>query len=72
MTELVLGEPLASHIREAAEAEGVPVESLLEAALRQYSFQAQRSKLDTEARWWHGLSADQHAAYSGEYVAVHR
>jgi hypothetical protein len=71
MTEIVLGEPLASHIRETAEAEGVPVENLIEAALRHYSFQSQRAKLDAEARWWRAVSSDSRAPYAGEYVAVH-
>jgi uncharacterized protein DUF5678 len=71
MTEIVLGEPLSSQIREAAEAQGIAVENLIEAALRQYSFQAQRTKLDTEAHWWRGVSPERWAPYAGEYVAVH-
>jgi hypothetical protein len=72
MTDIVLGEPLASHIREAADAQGMPIESLIEAALRQYSFQAQRAKLELEARWWRSVTAESRAAYAGEYVAVHQ
>ncbi len=72
MAEIVLGEPLASHIREAAAAQGIPVENLIEAALRQYAFQAQRAKLDVEARWWRGLPPERRAPYAGEFVAVHR
>jgi hypothetical protein len=72
MTEIVLGEPLASHIREAAAVEGLPVEKLLEAALKQYAFQAQRVKLDNEAHWWRGLAPEARASYQGETVAIHR
>jgi hypothetical protein len=72
MAEIVLGEPLASQIRDVAEAEGVPVESLIGAALRHYTFQAQRTKLDAEARWWWAASPEQRSAYAGQYVAVHR
>lgn len=71
MSEIVLGEPLASHIRQAAEAQGIAVENLIEAALRQYSFQAQRVKLDAEAQWWREISPDRRTPYAGEYVAVH-
>ncbi len=71
MTEIVLSEPLASHIREAAEAQGIAVENLIADALRQYSFQAQRVKLEAEARWWRSVSPDERAHYTGEYVAVH-
>jgi hypothetical protein len=42
----------------------------MEAALRQYSLQVQRVKLDAEARWWRGVSADKREPYAGEYVAV--
>ena len=71
MTEIVLGEPLASRIQEAAAAQGIAVENLIEAALRQYSFQAQRAKLDAEAQWWRGVSQGDRAPYTGQYVAVH-
>jgi Family of unknown function (DUF5678) len=71
MSDIVLGEPLASQIREAAEAQGIAVENLIEAALRQYRFQAQQAKLDAEAEWWRGASPSDRASYAGEYVAVH-
>jgi hypothetical protein len=71
MSEIVLGEPLASQIREAAEAQGMAVENLIEAALRQYRFQAQQAKLDAEAQWWRGVTQSVRASYNGEYVAVH-
>jgi hypothetical protein len=71
MSEIVLGEPLASQIRETAEAQGIAVENLIEVALRQYRFQAQLAKLDAEAEWWRAAFASNRASYAGEYVAVH-
>jgi hypothetical protein len=71
MSELVLREPLASQIRAAAEAHGLPVEALITAALRQYRFQAQRDKLDAEAEWWRAAADTLRAPYAGEFVAIH-
>ncbi len=71
MTEIVLGEPLASQIREAAEAQGIAVENLIEEAVRQYRFQAQRAKLDAEADWWRAAPARLRSSYAGEFVAIH-
>jgi hypothetical protein len=71
MTEIVLVEPLASQIRETADAEGIAVEDLIESALRKYRFHAQQVKLDEEAQWWRDVSPDLKATYAGEYVAVH-
>ncbi|MEP7356877.1 MAG: hypothetical protein ABI847_06520, partial [Anaerolineales bacterium] len=72
MSEIVVGEPLASQIRETAEAQGIAVENLIEAALRQYRFQAQQAKLDAETAWWRGAAPNLQAAYKGEFVAVHQ
>jgi hypothetical protein len=71
MTEIVLGEPLASQIREVAEAQGIGVENLIEAAVRQYRFQSQQTKLDAEAEWWQGIPQSVRASFHGQYVAVH-
>ncbi len=71
MSEIILGEPLASQIREAAETQGIAVEHLIEAAFRQYRFQAQRAKLDLEAQWWREAAAEKRAGYAGEYIAIH-
>lgn len=71
MSEIILGEPLASQLRETAEAQGIGVENLIEAALRQYRFQAQQAKLDAEAEWWRGAAPSDRASYAGEFVAVH-
>lgn len=71
MSEIVVHEPLASYIRQEAEAEGIGVESLLDAALRHYRFEAQRKKINSEAEWWRALPAEARAPYAGESVAVH-
>jgi hypothetical protein len=71
MSEIVLGEPLASQIREAAETQGVAVEEVIEAAWRQYRFQAQRAKIDAEVQWWRAAAPELRAHYAGEFVAVH-
>jgi len=71
MSDIVLGEPLASQIRREAEAQGIPVEKLIEAALRRYRFEAQRAKINAEALWWRTAPADTQAQYAGEFVAVH-
>ncbi len=71
MSEIVVHEPLASTIRQEAEAEGIGVESLLDAALRHYRFEAQRKKINSEAEWWRTLPADARAMYAGEFVAIH-
>ena len=72
MSEIVLHEPLASQLRQEAEAEGLPVENLIEAALRHYRFQAQRKKLAGETAWWQSADADLHTQFAGEFVAIHR
>ncbi|MBI5566973.1 MAG: hypothetical protein HY870_18895 [Chloroflexi bacterium] len=72
MGEIVLHEPLASQLRHEAEAEGLPVEHLIEAALRQYRFQAQRKKLTAEAAWWQSVGPEMQAQFTGEFVAVHQ
>ena len=72
MSELVVGEPLASQIRREAEAQGTTVERLLETALRHARFEAQRQKIKSEADWWRTVPADVRAHYAGEFVAVHR
>jgi hypothetical protein len=71
MSEIVVREPLASQIRQEAEAEGVGVESLLDAALRHYRFEAQRKKINVEAEWWRTRPAKARAHYAGEFVAIH-
>jgi len=71
MSEIILGEPLASQIRREAESQGIEVESLIETALRHYRFQAQREKINAESDWWHTVSPEIRARYAGEYVAVH-
>ncbi len=71
MSEIVVHEPLASYIRQEAEAEGIGVESLLDPALRHYRFEAQRKKINSEAEWWRTLPADARAPYAGEFVAIH-
>lgn len=71
MSEIVLGEPLASQIRAAAEAQGIAVEALIEDALRQYRFQAQRARLESEAQWWWSAPVELRSGYAGEFVAIH-
>jgi hypothetical protein len=71
MGEIILHEPLASQLRQQAEAEGVKVESLIESALRHYRFQSQRRKIDAESVWWQGVASDVRAQYAGEFVAIH-
>ena len=71
MGDIVLSEPLASQIRREAEAQGVPVEQFLEAALRHYRFEAQRTKINAEAQWWRAAPPELRAQYAGEFVAVH-
>ena len=70
MSDIVLGEPLASQIRREAEAQGMAVEQLIEAALRRYRFEAQRAKINAEALWWRTAPPDIQAQYAGEFVAV--
>ena len=71
MSEIVLGEPLASQIRREAETQGLAVEELIEAALRHYRFQAQRAKINAEAQWWRAAPSETRARYAGEFVAIH-
>ena len=71
MSEIIVSEPLASQIRQEAETEGVGVESLIEAALRHYRFEAQRKKINGEAEWWRTVTPQVRARYAGEFVAVH-
>lgn len=71
MSELVVREPLASTIRQEAEAEGIGVESLLDAALRHYRFEAQRRKIAGEAEWWRARPTEVRTPYADEFVAVH-
>ncbi len=71
MSEMVVSEPLASQIRQEAEAEGIGVESLLDAALRHYRFEAQRKKINGEAEWWCAVAPEIRANYTGEFVAIH-
>ena len=71
MSELILNEPLASQIRQEAEAQGVDVEVFLEATLKHYRFGIQRQKINAEAEWWQERSPEERAQYTGEFVAVH-
>jgi hypothetical protein len=72
MSEMILNDPLASEIRRVAETEGVPAEELIEIALRQYRFQAQRKKIDAEITWWRSQPSSVRARYRSEFVAVHQ
>ena len=72
MREMILNDPLASEIRRAAETEGVPAEELIETALRQYRFQAQRKKIDAETAWWRSQPSNVRERYRHEFVAVHQ
>jgi hypothetical protein len=71
MSDIVLGEPLASQIRREAEAQGVAVEKLIEAALRHYRFESQRMKINAEAQWWRSVPPETRAHYAREFVAIH-
>ena len=71
MSEIVVHEPLASTIRQEAEAEGIGVETLLDTALRHYRFEAQRKKIAGEAEWWRTQPSAVRTPYAGEFVAVH-
>lgn len=71
MSDLILSEPLASEIRHEAEAQGLSVERLIEAALRRYRFEAQRRKINAEAEWWRAVPTEIRQRYIGEFVAVH-
>jgi hypothetical protein len=71
MSEIVLREPLASRLRQEAEARGVDVESLIDSALRHYRFQSQRDKLNVESEWWRTAPPEFRARYAGEFVAIH-
>ena len=71
MSEIVLHEPLASQIKQEAEAEGIGVESLIESALRHYRFQLQRKKIDAESEWWQAATPEVRARYATEFVAIH-
>ncbi len=71
MGEIVVREPLASYIRQGAEVEGIGVESLLDAALRHYRFEAQRKKINGEAERWRAVSPEIRANYAKEFVAIH-
>ena len=72
MSEIVLGEPLASEIRKQAESQGVDVESFIESALKHYRFHAQWEKLNEETAWWQSRSPEERAKYRGKYVAIHK
>jgi len=71
MSEIIVHEPLASTIRQEAEAEGIGVERLLDAALRHYRFESQRKKINNEAAWWRALPASARTPFAGEFVAIH-
>jgi hypothetical protein len=71
MAEIILGEPLASQLRAEAEAQGMAIEDLIAAALRQYRFQAQRAKREAEVTGWRELPPATRLPYADEYVAVH-
>ncbi len=71
MGEIVVREPLASYIRQGAEAEGIGVENLLDAALHHYRCEAQRKKINGEAEWWRAVSPEIRANYAKEFVAIH-
>src|SRR5438067_950534 len=71
MSEIVLGEPLASQIRRTAEIEGVEVESLIAEAVRHYHFEAQRRKINAEADWWRAVPAETRQTYARGFVAIH-
>jgi hypothetical protein len=72
MSEIVLHEPLASQLRQDAEAAGLPVENLIEDAWRHYRFQAQCKKLAAEAAWWLSAAQEVRASFAGEFVAIHQ
>jgi hypothetical protein len=71
MSDIVLHEPLASYIRDEAQAQGVEVEQLISAALRRYRFQMQEDKIKAESAWWQSLPLEARAGFAGAFVAIH-
>ena len=71
MSDLILHEPLATEVRQAAQAEGLTVERVIEAAVRHYRTIARQRKIRAEAEWWMEAPAQLRAQYAGKYVAVH-
>jgi hypothetical protein len=72
MSKIILGEPLASQIRQEADAHGVDIEKYLESVLRHYRFQGQQAKVAAETEWWSLQSDEVKSHYAGEFVAIHQ
>jgi hypothetical protein len=72
MSKIILGEPLASQIRQEANAQGVDIEKYLESVLRHYRFQSQQAKVAAETEWWSQQSDEVKSKYAGEFVAIHQ
>lgn len=71
MSELVLGEPIASEVKTVAEKEGISAESLLQMAWQQFRWEQRLQKISEEAAWWRTLSIEAKRKYQGKFVAVH-
>lgn len=71
MTELVLGEPIASEVKTVAEREGVSAETLIQMAWQQFQWEQRLQKISDEAAWWRALSEETKRKYQGKFVAVH-
>ena len=71
MSDLIVKEPLASQLRQQAEAQGMTPEEFLEAAMRRARFEANRRAIEDESAWWRGAAPSLRAQYAGEFVAVH-
>jgi hypothetical protein len=71
MTELVLGEPIASEVKIVAEREGVSAETLIQMAWQQFQWEQRLQKISEEAAWWRSLPLEIKRKYQGKFVAVH-
>jgi F0F1-type ATP synthase membrane subunit b/b' len=72
MSKIILGEPLASQIRQEANAQGVDIEKYLESVLQHHRFHGQQAKVAAEAEWWSLQTDEVKSRYAGEFVAIHQ
>lgn len=70
MARLVLEEPLAAELQEAAKQENMTVEAWLAEAVKRARWEGQRAKIREESDWWDAQPLATRKKFS-KFVAVH-
>ena len=70
MARIVLEEPLAAELKEAAKQNNMTVEAWLTEAVKRARWEGQRNKIREESNWWYAQPLATRKKFS-KFVAVH-